>query len=88
MKGSICTLSFLIGWIAFFSFSCTDTSNKANILPPDIQYSADTMFAHKRNKITKHMDSICASRDSLVIQSMVDSLVDVEQQRIRAITGE
>jgi len=34
------------------------------------------------------MDSICASRDSLVIQSMVDSLVAVEQQRIRAITGE
>jgi len=88
MKRPIIMFSFLIFWIAFFCFSCTDTSNKANILPPDIQYSADTMFARKRVKIMKHMDSICTTRDSLVIQSMVDSLVALERQRIRAITGE
>lgn len=75
-------------WIAFFMLSCVDTSNKANILPADIQYSADTMFAHKRNRIIKRMDSICAARDSLVTQAMVDSLVTLERKKIKAITGE
>ena len=88
MKDSKIMLSMLICCLAVACLSCTDTSNKANILPADIQYSADTMFAHKRNRLIKHMDSICASRDSIVLQTMIDSLVSVEKQRIRAITGE
>jgi len=84
----ICSIIGCIFFTGLLATSCTPSGNKANILPPDIQYTADTMFSHRRNKIIKEMDSLCAARDSLMIQIKVDSIVALEQERIKAIKGE
>ncbi len=59
-----------------------------NILPPDIQYSADTMFARNRRVMKKELDSLCILRRDGLIKIKVDSLVILEQKSIKNITGE
>jgi|GEM_PF-2704830 len=70
------------------AMSCGDGGNKANILPPDIQYMADTMFSHRKRAITKEMDSICIANSSMLIESAIDSFVRLEQLRIKEIRGD
>jgi len=67
--------------------SCDNTENKANILPPDIQYTADTMFAHKRNQIIDEIDSICAVGFDEMVAMKVDSFLALEEERREAILG-
>jgi len=74
------TLLFLGG-----ASSCGDNANKANILPPDIQYTADTMFSHRRKMIVDLQDSICAVRHDSLVQVKVDSFIQLEHERRKAI---
>lgn len=85
MKGFLTIVAMCI---VLFSSSCAGSDNKANILPPEIQYAADTMFNHRRNKIIEEVNDLCAENDSIVIRAMVDSLVALETEGINAIIGE
>ena len=81
----ILSMLFFALWTVSLT-SCGGNSNVANILPPDIQYSADTMFARNRRIKKKELDSLCIlTRDSL-IKVKVDSLVILEQKSIKNIT--
>ena len=82
-------MTFLAMLILFSSpfTSCIDNSNRANILPPDVQYMADTMFSKRRRAIKSEMDSLCVKRTSNLIEIAVDSIVTLEKERINKIIG-
>ncbi len=65
--------------------SCGDNSNVANLLPPDVQYMADTMFSHRRKALIEEFDSLCASKADDIVRMKVDSLVKLEKARINAM---
>ena len=65
--------------------SCDNQSNKANILPPEVQLMSDTMFANRRRAIIQEMDSICEVQTPEIIRITRDSLVQLEQDRIQEI---
>jgi len=67
--------------------SCGGDSNRANILPPDIQYAADTMFGHRRRVIQLELDSLCMIRKDSLISAKVDSIISKERQSIKNIIG-
>lgn len=85
MKGLIIIVSTCF---VLFLCSCIGADNKANILPPEIQYTADTMFNNRRNRIIEEVNDLCTQRDSIVIKAMVDSLVALETEGINSIIGE
>lgn len=67
--------------------SCGGNNNVANILPPEIQYCADTMFARQRRIMKKDLDSLCVSTRESLIKRKVDSLLILEKESIKNITG-
>ena len=70
------------------SSSCSSNPNKANILPPDVQYMADTMFSHRRRSIELEMESICQEMMPFLVEQARDSLVAIEQEHIKSIIGD
>ena len=68
--------------------SCSSNPNKANILPPDVQYMADTMFSRRRRSIELEMDSICQEMMPFLVEQARDSLVAIEQEHIKSIIGD
>lgn len=77
----------LIIWSMLYC-SCGPDANKANILPPDVQYMADTMFSHRRRYIIAEMDSICQRELASLIAAARDSLVELERIHIQNIIGD
>ena len=67
--------------------ACDASSNRANILPADVQYMADTMFSHRRRAIIDEMDSLCLIQSPELIIEKRDSLVRLERDRINQILG-
>ena len=53
-----------------------------NSLTPEVRYMADTIFARKKIKLEKEMDSICLAQKDQFIAHAVDSLVKINEQRI------
>ena len=66
---------------------CSGGDHIANILPPDIQYSADTMFAADRREIMEKMDTLCLGHTDSLVRVYTDSLVTLELERIQSIRG-
>lgn len=67
--------------------SCGDNNNVANILPPEIQYRADTMFARRKRVLKKELDSICVAHKDSLVKVKADSLIILERKSINNITG-
>ncbi len=67
------------------SEACSQPTNRANILPAEVQYMADTMFSHRRNRIIKEMDTLCMQNSPAMIERARDSLVLLEKARIEKI---
>lgn len=82
--GILCFLIVILGSVSLGS--CGGNNNVANILPPDIQYSADTMFARKRRTLKKELDSICMQERDVLVKMKVDSLIILERKSIKNIT--
>ncbi len=83
----ICALALLIITISVTFTACDGNANRANILPPEVQYMADTMFSHKRRALINEMDSICSQELEVLIANARDSIVALEEIHIKKITG-
>lgn len=80
------TLVIGIAGIILSCFACTGSkSNRANLIDPNLRYQADTMFSHRRNVITKELDSLCLMEQPAMVQNMVDSLVEEQLAQINEI---
>lgn len=76
-------LSLFIG----LTSSCGGSGNKTNLLHPDVQYMADTMFSKRKRSLTKKLDTLCMMKSEKLIAHLVDSLVAIEEESIKKISG-
>ena len=87
-RGRSGILWLFLGLLFVLEPACSSNSNRANVLPPDVQYMADTMLSHRRRAIYGEMDSIYQERFDKLVQYKVDSLVALEKERIQNIIGD
>lgn len=80
-------LAFVISLFIGTLSSCEESSNKANILAPEVQNMADTMFARKRRMSKKILDSLCIIESPKLMIEVRDSIVRVEREQIEKIIG-
>lgn len=81
------TITVCIASIVLLCFGCSSQGTKANVLPPNVQYMADTMLSKKRRALISEMDSLCEMRFAELVQRKVDSLVRIERTQIENIIG-
>ena len=81
------TITIWIGCIVLLCFGCSSQGTKANVLPPNVQYMADTMLSKKRRALIAEMDSLCELKFAELVQRKVDSLVRIERTQIENIIG-
>ena len=80
-------LAFVITIFLGTTSACGESSNKANILAPEVQNMADTMFARKRRMRKKILDSLCIIESPKLLIEVRDSIVQVEREQIKKIIG-
>lgn len=82
MKDSVIFIFILV---LIGSISC-QRGQKLDVLIPEIQYMADTMFANRSLSIIANIDSLCAISKEKELWKAVDSLLLIEAKRIEELT--
>lgn len=74
----------MIGIGLLFS-SCGDTKSRQS-LSPEVKYMSDTMYNKRKRMLDDELDSLCLERIPALKQRAIDSLLIIEQERIRELS--
>lgn len=88
-SGRIAIWFLLFGLVLFVGTTsgCGGSGNETNLLHPDVQYMADTMFSKRKRNLIKKQDTLCMLKAEGLIAHLVDSLVALEEESIKQISG-
>jgi len=65
--------------------SCRETKSRQS-LSPEVKHMSDTMYNKRKRIIDDELDSLCLERIPLLKQRAIDSLMVIEQERIRELS--
>ena len=88
LKGKILSSKILVAAIIVLGLafcSCSDTRSTQS-LSPEVKYMSDTMYNRRKSIIEDELDSLCLERIPLLKQKAIDSLLIIEQERIRELS--
>lgn len=79
-------MRLIVFCLALLISACNASPDYSESLNPEVRYTADTMFAHRKSLINASMDSLCEELNLNIYESIKDSMLNVELKRIEQLS--